>query len=61
MPAARRDDGQVVQALGLLAETPVEQADGLAVQVAVAVHLHDHQPAVAALSGGDERCCGRGW
>ena len=45
------------RALGL-GETPVEQTDGLAIQVAVAVHLHDDEPAVSALSGGDERVFG---
>ena len=41
-----------------LAEAPVEQAYRLPVQVALAVHLHDHESAVAPLGGGDERVTG---
>src|SRR3979490_1050978 len=52
--SAQRPGAVARRHLAVLAEAPIQQTDGLAIHIARAVHLHDHQAVTVALCGADE-------
>src|ERR1700756_2652692 len=52
--SAQRPGAVARRVLAVLAEAPVQQPDRLAVHIARAVHLHDHDAVTVALCGADE-------